>query len=1323
MENRDRSSEIALAASQYGKEKKYWLDKLSGEIVKSSFPYSFKKTSKNGYKIDALTFKLPAELAAKLMEISSNMDNRLHIVLVTGVVILLKKYTGNNDIVVGTSIYKQDVEGDFINTVLALRNRLNGDTTFKELLLKEVRPTITGANENQNYPIETLLYQLNMTDNRDGFPLFDVAVLLENIHEKAYLRDTKPNVLFSFLRNDKSIECRLEYNASLYDKKTIERLTGHFMMLMGNAVSNLDINISDIDILPDEEKRQQIVDFNNTSVDYPKTKTVDQLFTEMAKQVPGKIAVHCEGDSLTYFQLDEKTTKLAAYLRSREVGPEEPVGIMAEHSTEMIAGVLGILKAGAAYMPINPDYPEERKKYLLKDGNAKILLTNIEVSNDLPVEVIRLTDPGIYKYDSVVENDNHAGNLAYIMYTSGSTGQPKGIMVEHRNVIRLVKNTNYIQFQEDDRILQTGALEFDASTFEIWGALLNGLELHLVKKDTVLVADKLKDIIRTDKITTMWLTSPLFNQISDADIEIFSGIRNLIVGGDVLSPVHINRVKNRFPGLNVINGYGPTENTTFSITHLIDTDYEDNIPIGKPIANSTAYIVDKDNRLLPLGAPGELYVGGDGIARGYLNNPDLTVEKFIGMEEVLNAGKWPPLPAALNAQQSSLYRTGDLARWLPDRTIEFLGRYDQQVKIRGYRIEPGEIETRLLKLEGISDAVVIVLEGGDGEKHLCAYVVSDEEIDGPELRNALAETLPDYMIPSYFVRLERIPLTLNGKVDRKRLPQPEINADENYAAPRNDVDEKLIEIWADLLGLEKNKLGIDTNFFEIGGHSLKATLLITKIHKSFDVKVPLGEIFRCPTIRELADCMKELEEDIFQLLKVVEAREYYELSPAQKRLFIAEQMGKTSSLYSLPMNFILEGELELRRLENAFAGLINRHESLRTSFRLVEDKPVQKIHSQVEFAVQHYEAGKNSGEAAVDAIMQQFLQPFDLSHAPLLRVGLIKVTEMRHILMVDIHHIVTDGTSMEIMIDEFDALYRGETLPDLRLQYKDYSNWQNRLLLSDEIRKQEEYWLKQFSGHIPRLNLPTDGERSGQDNAAGDSLSFEISRQDSEALNALALAEGVTLYMLILAVYNVFLAKLCQQEDILVGTPVAGRRHADLELVFGMFINTLCLRNFPKGDSTFRQFLADVKQRTLEGFENQDYQFEDLVEKLAIERVPGQNPLFNVSFSFHNEVRSDRSSNIELTSLTLVPYESDTATSYFDLTLRGIEIDKKLYFTFQYDNRLFEKESLGIYATYFQKVVSCVLENPARKIHDMNIITQLHKEKIMAQVYADLENE
>ncbi|MWC31394.1 amino acid adenylation domain-containing protein, partial [Paenibacillus sp. MMS18-CY102] len=927
--------------------------------------------------------------------------------------------------------------GMFVNT-LAMRNAPSGEKSF-HAYVQEVKENALRAYENQDYPFEELVNKLDVARDVSRNPLFDTMFILQNTEQGALDIEgltcrvypnqhnvAKFDLTFIAVEEAEGIVCSIEYANSLYKRETVERMAQHFKQLIDVIVRDPQMKLSAIEMITPDEKMQILEVFNGTVTDYPRDKTIHQLFEEQVERTPDQVAVVYEGSQLTYGELNEKANRLARRLRAEGVQPDQPIGILVERSLEMMVGLLGILKAGGAYVPIDPEYPDERMRYMLEDSGAKQLLVQRRFQERVSFTgtTFVLEDALFAKEDgSNLELLTGPRHLANLIYTSGSTGQPKGVMVEHRNVVRLVKNTNYAELNEQTRILQAGAIVFDASTFEIWGALLNGGRLHLVSNDVILDATKLKKTIQQYGITTMLLVTPLFNQLSQQDSKLFAGVQTLIVGGDVLSVPHINRVLQHHPGLRIINAYGPTENATISTTQEIKEEQTEAAPIGRPIHNSTAYVVDRSMNLAPIGAWGELIVGGDGVARGYSNKPELTDEKFI--------------PSPFRQGERS-YRTGDLARWRSDGTLEYKGRIDEQVKIRGYRIELGEIETQLMKLEAIQEAVVTARDDETGQKHLCAYFVAEKELTVSDLRTLLSEELPGYMIPSFFVHLEQIPLNVNGKVDRKALPTPEggMQTGTEYVAPRTPMEAQLAQIWQEVLGLER--IGMKDNFFDVGGHSLRATTLVAKMHKAMGIEMPLREVFQYSTIEQMAEVISGKEQHTYGSIPVIEERTHYPVSSAQKRMYILSQLEGGELSYNMPSIFTVDGPIDRERLEAVFRQLIRRHEALRTGIELVNGEPVQRVREDVEFAVEYVHAS----EEEVEGLLHKFVRVFDLSHAPLLRVGLIERKPDRHVLMIDMHHIISDGTSIGIMVQEFVQLYHGAELAPLRIQYKDYAAWQ-----------------------------------------------------------------------------------------------------------------------------------------------------------------------------------------------------------------------------------------------------------------------------------------
>ncbi|ALP38878.1 non-ribosomal peptide synthetase [Paenibacillus sp. IHB B 3084] len=1331
----------------FEKEKNYWSHKLESEDHIICLPYTnnvSKDTTATSSNSHTYTLTFPSEISGRISSITGGAPWAVFMILLAGVESLLHKYTGEERVLLGIPVAKSGNGATKpMNHLLLLKNTLDSTTTFKALL-SQIKTSVSEAIEHQNIPFWNYTEGLEIPRNEDEQPLIHTTASLQNIHIPDFLNHVQSELDFQFQWENAAVSLNVKYNSDRYNETTIERFVEQLLRLYTIVLHQPELAISAAQVLSEQEVEQLVHTFNDTAADYPRHASIHELFEKQAKQTPQQVAVVFGRDSLTYGELNEKANRLAHTLRKQGICTEQTVGIVAERSIEMIVGMLAILKAGGAYVPIDSDYPDERVRYLLEDSDAKILLVQRMEHRpaDFTGTVLDLSDSAIYgtddahRIDPVLLNDNGtytdtadigyvdclnplysisansglasttttqseqakataADRLAYIMYTSGTTGQPKGVMVEHRNVVRLVKNTNYAQLDTDTRILQTGAVVFDASTFEIWGALLNGGQLVLVSQDVILDAPKLKEAVRSHGITTMWLTAPLFNQLSQQDLELFEGIRELLVGGDVLSVPPINRVLEAHPSLRIINGYGPTENTTFSTTHAITGVQSESVPIGSPIHNSTAYVVDRSMQLQPIGAWGELLVGGDGVARGYRNRPDLTAEKFI--DSPFRSGE-------------RCYRTGDLVRWSANGTLEYKGRIDAQVKIRGYRIELGEVETQLLKLEAVREAVVIAREDEQGQKQLCAYVVTHGDVAASELRSALNQELPGYMVPSYFVQLEQLPLTPNGKVDRRALPQPEgsVSSGAEYVPPQNQLQVQLVSIWKDVLELER--IGIKDNFFEAGGHSLRATHVISLIHKELHKNVQLKDLFQHPTIEQLAHVIEALEQTTYESIPVSENKPFYAVSSAQKRMYILNQLDGAGISYNIPGALTLTGSLDHKTLDNAFRQLIDRHETLRTSFETMNGEPVQRVHDEVPFRMELIHA-HGADPKETDELVRDFVQPFDLGQAPLFRVGMIETDPEHHILLLDMHHIISDGTSINVLIQDFIRLYAGDTLPPLRIQYKDYAAWQQDQQQSERYRQQESYWLNTFVGELPVLDIPTDYPRPAVRSFEGDVLEFTLNQRQSEGLKSIAVQTESTLYMVLLAAYTALLSHYSGQEDIIVGSPIAGRPHADLGSLIGMFVNTLAIRNYPEGGKTFRDYVLEVKENALKAFEHQDYPFEELVDKLGVDRDLSRNPLFDTMFALQNLEQKEQ----QLEGLQLTPYPSEQTAAKFDLSLFALEDGEQIACGLQYGTRLYKRETIERLAIHLQQLIHAVIDQPDIVLSAIEMVSSREKEQIVQQ--------
>ncbi|MCP4220512.1 MAG: amino acid adenylation domain-containing protein, partial [bacterium] len=856
MKNKNYSVDVEAIASQYVKEENYWLNKLSGDLVKSGFPYDGPgKNTDEQEKRERVALQLDGEVFQKLNQLSNGSDIRLFMILAAALNVLLSVYSGEKDILIGAPIMKQDVEAEFVNTVLVLRNILGDTMSFKELLL-QMRQCVTEAVDNVNYPLETLLYKLEggrsgddntQLSSQENFPLFDTALLIENIQNMDYIRHISLNTVFSFLRTDTDIAGHLSYNPRLYRRETAQRIGGHFKHLVEYLVFNINAPVHMPDFLPDEEKELLVNGFNNTRREYPASKTLSELFEEQAAATPERFALKggtCGGHGtvddtlpeggdtgsqaqLTYSQLNCKANQLASHLLQKGVRADTIVGIMTERSVEMIIGILGVLKAGGAYLPLDPDHPENRTAYMLKSSGVHVLLKQSTISGNFKdrCEVIDL-DSNEWCRGSA-ENPGIKGNprdLAYVIFTSGSTGNPKGVLVENRSVVNLIHwYARVIDVKANPNFVLLSSFTFDAGIEDIFTSLLMGGTLHVPGKDTILDREQFIKYVNGNRINSLNFVPTALKELLE-DEEKPGSLDVIVSGGEELS----GPLKDRFldKGYRLYNSYGPTETT---VDALLDKCSDKGVSLGKPMDNASVYILDKTGRhLLPIGINGELCISGLGVARGYLNNPELTAEKFIPN----------PYVSSMSLPDTLIYRTGDLARRLPDGNIEFSGRIDNQVKVRGFRIELGEIESRLLALGEIKEAVVSAKEEADGSKYLCAYIVKREAVGnigryrggvghnskGPEdfsgIKEKLAAELPEYMVPAHFVCLDKMPLTPGGKLDKKALPEPEIAAGKDYIAPRTELEKKLVEIWAEILNSETSVIGINANFFDMGGHSL-----------------------------------------------------------------------------------------------------------------------------------------------------------------------------------------------------------------------------------------------------------------------------------------------------------------------------------------------------------------------------------------------------------------------------------------------------------------------------------------------------------------------
>ncbi len=1061
---------------------------------------------------------------------------------------------------------------------------------------------------------------------------------------------------------------------------------------------------------------------------------IHQLFEAQVEQTPDAIAIASGHQQLTYQALNIQANQLARYLQSLGVKPEVLVGICVDRSIATIVGMLGILKAGGAYLPLDPSYPAERLSFMLCEAQTQVLLTEQKFGAEFTASGAKVvcldTD-----WETIDRHSNEnptsnvtAENLAYVIYTSGSTGTPKGVAVPHRAVNRLVCNTNYIQIEPSDRIAQASNSAFDAATFEIWGSLLHGARLVIMPQQVVLSPHQFAADLRAQGISGLFLTTALFNQLASVVPQAFTDLRHLLFGGEAVDPQSVLAVLRHGAPQRLLHVYGPTESTTFACWYLVQDipAGATTVPIGRPISNTQIYLLDSQLQPVPIGTPGELYIGGDGLARGYLNRPELTAASFIP----------DPLSQAPGAR---LYKTGDLARCLSDGNIEFLGRIDRQVKLRGFRIELGEIEAHLSQHSSVQQAVVIVREDSPGDRRLVAYVVPTQLPDAlaTTLKCFLQDKLPNYMVPSGFVILDSLPLTANGKVDRQNLPAPDRSRPDlaaTYIAPRNPIEQKLAPIWAELLGSEQ--IGANEHFFDLGGHSLIATQMLVRVREVFQVDLSFDRLFDSPTLAGFAQLIEQAPPLEPQLQSAVIPRIAREgllpVSFTQERIYFIQQLAPKSSAYQFQATLRFSGDLHLPALQQSLDEIVQRHEIFRTTYPAVNGRLFQAIHPHqpIDFTVVDLQTVPESErETAMQRLIAaEVQQPLDMNQLPLVRWVLWRLSDREHLLLHIEHHLVHDGWSFNVFLGELLELYPAFSVgnpapltPQLR-QFADFAHWQRAWVKSPAAAAQAAYWQQQLAGSPPLLALPYDRPRPTAQTYNGDQVRLELPVPLCESLRVLSRREGVTLFMTMLAAFLVLLHRYSGQDDLSVGTAVANRRMREVEQLIGPIVNNLVLRTDLAGNPTVRELLDRVRQVTLAAYNHEDLPFDRVVEVLKPMRHLSYNPLFQVMFSFHDsampelslpgldisllEPISNKSAKFDL-DLLVIPRAEQRVQSGAKTGATGITL------VLEYNTDLFDPATIEQMIEQYQTLLEGIVANPAQQVSQLPLLTQTQQQLLL----------
>ncbi|WP_420126423.1 amino acid adenylation domain-containing protein [Longimicrobium sp.] len=1311
-----------LAGEALDRQLAYWRERLSGAPELLELPADHPRPAVQTYRGATVPVELSAELLERLQALGRGEGATLYMTLLAGFQVLLSRYSGSDDVVVGSPIAgrtRKEVEeliGLFVNT-LVLRTDLSGDPSFRETL-RRVREATLGAYAHQDVPFEKLVAELQPERTLSHTPLFQVMFQLDKAGggggalpglsargASAEQASAQFDLSLELTTTPRGLRGVLIYSTDLFDRGTAERMVGHLARVLEQVAADPDVRLSRVALAGPRERAQVVVEWNRTERPFPREASIHQLFQEQVRRTPEAAALVWGAEELTYRELDARANRLAHHLAGLGVGPESRVGLRVERSVANVVATLGVLKAGGCCVPVDTSYPAERMELMLADSGVRVLLSDGELAAP-GLHVIRLDQAEellAAHPDHPLSTGVAAGNLAYVFYTSGSTGRPKGVMMAHREVVQFADGLpGTMPIGPGDRVAQASNASFDAAVFEIWGALIHGATLVGIDRDVLLSAPLLGQALREQGITHLYQTAALFNQHVREQVDVYASLRQLVFGAEAVGTESVRRMLRSGKPARVLHEYGPTEATVWCTLEEVDEVAEDapTVLIGGPIPNARAYVLDPAGEPLPVGVPGDLCIGGDGVVRGYLGRPGLTAERFVP----------DPFAAEPGAR---MYRTGDRARWRAEGKLEFMGRLDDQVKIRGFRIEPGEVEAAIAPYPGVRQARVMMREDQPGDKRLVAYVVGDAEVEA--LRAHLRQSLPEYMVPQAIVPLDRLPLNANGKVDRKALPAPEYASSEAYVAPRTPAEEVLAGIWAEVLGVER--VGAEAGFFELGGHSLLATRVAARIRTVFGVEIPLRAVFERAVLSELAAEIERLRgtggaagADV-----IAPAAREGDLPAtfAQERLWFVDALDPGSPVYSIPFSYRLTGRLDPDALRRALAELVRRHEPLRTTLPAVDGVPVQRIApppATFDLPVadlRHLPEGERPAEArrlAAEASAHRF----DLARGPLFRASLVQVADEEHRLLLNLHHAIGDGWSLGVLLEEFSALYRafsrGEASPppEPALQYADYAVWQRERLTGEAVERQVEFWRRELEGAPALLELPTDRPRPPVESHRGALEHLVVSAGLAGGIHALARREGATLFMVLLAALDVVLGRLAGQEDVVIGTPIAGRTRAETDRMVGLFLNSLALRTDLSGDPSFRELLGRVRETTLSAYTHQDLPFERVLEEVRPERSLAHAPVFQVMLNLDNvEDGAFRADGLE----AVGGGGGGDVASKFDLTLYVGERDGEIDFNLVYAADLFDAVRMRELLAQLEGVLRQAVAAPETRIGALALAT------------------
>ena len=1311
----------------------YWKQQLVG-MSTLQLPTDYPRPAVQTFRGTRRFMKLSPALTRALKALSQRYGVTLFMTLLAAFQTLLHRYTGQDDIVVGSLIANRNraelegLIGFFVNT-LVLRTDLSGDPSFQELLAR-VRTVTLGAYEYQDMPYEKLLEALRPPRDLSRNPLFQILFVLHNTPQQALElpgltvrpMEIDPgtarfDMTLEFWEIPEGLQGRFEYSTDLFETATIARMAGHLQTLLEGIVADPEQLLSRLPLLTADERHRLLVEWNSTTAPAPMHQCLHNVFESQVVRTPDAVAVVYGDESLTYRDLNRCANQVAHYLLALGVGPEVLVGLYIERSLAMMVGLLGILKAGAAYVPLDPTYPQERLTFMLEDAQPPVVLTQELLAVGLPDNGAQLVCldahwPTIAQYrDDNPVGGARADQVAYLLYTSGSTGQPKGVLGVHRATLNaLAWMWQAYSFAAHEVCCQKTPISFGDSIQELLGPLLRGIRTVLIPDAVLKDLPRFVHTLARHRVTRLILVPSLLRTLLDTVSDLQDRLPNLTLwftGGEALSSDLWQRFRECLPHCHLVNLYGASEasdDTTWYDLSLAPHELAC-VPIGRPIANTQVYVLDPHLQPVPIGIPGELYVGGASLTRGYLHHPELTAERFI--------------PHPLSYEPGArLYKTGDLVRYQSDGHLEYIGRLDHQVKLRGIRIELGEIEAALAQHPAVRETVVIVREDRPGALHLVAYIVPAQE-PAPthrELRRFLETQLPAAMVPSVFVMLETLPLTPSGKVDRRGLPEPNPSRaalEDEYVAPRTPVEQQVAIIWRHLLGLER--VGIHDNFFELGGHSLLAMQIVSRVRDATHVEVSLLHFFETPTVAGLVAIIEAGERTAQGLetpaLVPIPREGMLPASIAQEHFWVFDQLFPALPLFNIPYVVRLTGVLKVEALEQSFTAIIERHEALRTTFASVDGQLVQVIAPTLHMRLtvrDLRELPETERENAAQRLIQEESQrPFDLERGPLLRGCLLRLGEQEYCLLITLHHIISDGWSVGVLMRElaivYDAFTTGKPspLPALPIQYADFSSWQRQWRRSTMMEAQLTYWQEQLHAPWPEFALPTDHPREAAFYVRTARQSCALPSALYEALMHLSQQEGSTLFMTCMAAFKILLCGYTGQEDLCVATLVANRTRQETEGLIGLVVNTIILRTNLSGNLLGREVLQRVRATMLAAYAHQDLPFEEVMRALEREHNRQRAALSQVMVVWHNAMLwppQHATPTLRFEAMEQSVVAPDIALTTFDIILTLRERPQGLTVMCLYKTDLFEATTIRQMLDDFQGVLLCLSTQPEQRL-------------------------